>query len=517
MPLADQNPPRKSRRRGSRGSAGVQAEPSPRAIRPVSGRLSPLNSTDLEQIHQKSLEILEQIGLGEAPEIVIQTLTAAGGSVSADNRVTVPRALVTAALKGLNRGFMLHGQTPGLELDLTGPRVHTGSGGAAPQMVDLVSGAYREATLGDLYDAARVVDRLEHVHFFSRSVVATDMKTARDLDVNTAFAALAGTRKHVMVSASDPAHVREIADMCFTIAGSPEAFRDRPFLSLNINHVVPPLRFSAEACEVLAEAATLGLPVFINTFGQMGASSPVTIAGCLAQTNAETLAGMVLAYCINPDVQAIYGARPMITDLRTGGMAGGSGEQALLTAAATQIARFYDLPNSTIAGATDSKLPDAQAGYEKALTVALAAQAGANVITQAAGTQAGLMATSLAAYVIDNDMLGTILKSALPIEVSDATLSVDLIAEAVRGDGHFLGQAETYQRMKSDFVYPNLADRRSPELWQSDPGPAFEQRAKDTAIAILNTYFPDHLSPDLQHRLRQKFAIALAPERMRAK
>jgi trimethylamine--corrinoid protein Co-methyltransferase len=225
---------------------------------------------------------------------------------------------------------------------------------------------------------------------------------------------------------------------------------------------------------------------------------------------------MVLAYCINPDVKAIYGARPMITDLRTGGMAGGSGEQALLTAAATQIARFYDLPNSTIAGATDSKLPDAQAGYEKALTVALAAQAGANVITQAAGTQAGLMATSLAAYVIDNDMLGTILKSALPIEVSDATLSVDRIAEAVRGDGHFLGQAETYQRMESDFVYPNLADRRAPELWQSDPGPALEQRAKDTATAILNTYFPDHLSPDLQHRLRKKFAIALAPERMRA-
>ena len=99
MSLADQNPPRKSRRRGS---AGVQAKPSPCAIRPVAGRFSPLHSNDLEQIHQKSLEILEQIGLGEAPEIVAQTLTAAGGSVSADNRVTVPRALVTAVLKDLN-------------------------------------------------------------------------------------------------------------------------------------------------------------------------------------------------------------------------------------------------------------------------------------------------------------------------------------------------------------------------------------------------------------------------------
>jgi trimethylamine--corrinoid protein Co-methyltransferase len=255
----------------------------------------------------------------------------------------------------------------------------------------------------------------------------------------------------------------------------------------------------------------------INTFGQMGASSPVTIAGCLAQTNAETLAGMVFAYCINPNVKALYGARPMITDLRTGGMAGGSGEQAMLTAAASQIAKLYDLPNSTIAGATDSKLPDAQSGYEKALTIAMAAQAGANIITQAAGTQAGLMATSFAAYVIDNDMLGTILKAAQPIEVSSDTLSVTRISDAVRGDGHFLGQSETYQRMKSDFVYPDLADRRPPELWQSDPGPDLGQKAKDTALEILATHFPNHLSLDIQDLLRQKFAIELPTERMRPK
>ena len=103
---------------------------------------------------------------------------------------------------------------------------------------------------------------------------------------------------------------------------------DKPFMSLNVNHVVPPLRFDTESCEVLIEASRFGFPVMVNTFGQMGASSPVTIAGCLVQTNAETLAGMVLAWLANKDVNAIYGARPMVTDLRTGGMAGGSGEQS---------------------------------------------------------------------------------------------------------------------------------------------------------------------------------------------
>ena len=161
-------------------------------------------------------------------------------------------------------------------------------------------GRYRESTLGDLYDAARLVDSLEHLHFFSRSLVARDMPDLHSLDINTAYACLAGTSKHVFTSASLAAHVGEIADICFTIAGSREAFLQRPFLSLNINPPVPPMRFDADSCEVLAEAARLGIPVHSNTFGQMGASSPVTIAGTVAQTIAETLSGMIFAWLVNP-------------------------------------------------------------------------------------------------------------------------------------------------------------------------------------------------------------------------
>ena len=84
------------------------------------------------------------------------------------------------------------------------------------------------------------------------------MQSELSLDINTAFASLASTSKHVIVSASQPEHVREIAEMCYLIAGSEEAFRQRPFLSLNVNHVVPPLRLHAESCEVMVEAARAG-------------------------------------------------------------------------------------------------------------------------------------------------------------------------------------------------------------------------------------------------------------------
>ncbi len=400
-------------------------------------------------------------------------------------------------------------------MKLSGTNVYAGSGGASPQLLDIETDKYRASTLADLYDAARLVDKLDNIHFFARSMVARDMETDYALDINTAFASLVGTSKHVIVSANHPDHVKEIAEMCFMIAGSAEAFHERPFLSFNINHVTPPMRFSAEACEILAESARLGMPVMVNTFGQLGASSPVTIAGCVAQSNAETLAGMVFAWAINPGVKAVYGPRPMVTDLRSGGMAGGSGEQALLTAASIQMARYYMLPNSTIAGATDSKIADAQAGYEKCASVLMTAQAGANLITQAAGTLSGLMGCSFEAYVVDNDMLGMIQRTLSPIEVSEETLAISTIADVVNDEGHFLGQSETYKRMKTDFLYPDIADRRSFEEWESDGSMDIRVSAKERAKEILSSHFPNHFPTDIENSLRDKFDIKLPAIRMR--
>ncbi len=135
------------------------------------------------------------------------------------------------------------------------------------------------------------------------------------------------------------------------------------------------------ALTILAE---IGVPVHANAFGQRGASSPVTLAGSVAQTLAETLAGLAFAHTLDPNALVICGPRAMITGLRTGGFCGGSGEQALATAMCCQVLRFWDLPCSVIAGATDRKMPDAQAGYEKALTVVTARAAGANLVTEAA-------------------------------------------------------------------------------------------------------------------------------------
>jgi trimethylamine--corrinoid protein Co-methyltransferase len=500
----------RSTRRGRRGLRRTDAAPEAVASTDaVGGRYAPLGDRDVGRILDAAVAVLEGIGLSEAPPSVVDLVTAAGGRMTDDGRLLFPRALVERAVDGARGPVALYGRAPVHDLVVGGDRVYTGTGGAAPFVVDGGTGVYRPSTLRDLYDAARLCDTLRHVHFVSRPLVAGDMETARDLDLNTAFACLAGTAKHVMVSASHPDHVAAIAAMCSAVAGSEQAFRERPFLSLNVNHAVPPLRLDGASCDVMIAAARAGIPVLANVFGQVGASSPVTVAGSVAQTMAEALAGVVIARLAASDARVVCGPRPMVVDLRTGAMTGGGGEQAQANAVAVQAMRRLGLAGSVIAGATDSKVPDAQAGFEKALSVTLAVQSGANLVTQACGMHAGLMAASFESYVIDNDMLGAVLRSAVPPVVDDETLALDAVAEVVRGEGHFLGRPETYARMKTDFLYPEIADRRSHEVWAEASDRDLTQRARDRVRCVLDSHRPDHLDAGLRRRLRAEFDLKL--------
>lgn len=480
-------------------------------IEPVFGGLyQPLSSQQIQAIHGAILNILEKIGISFAAENVVERVVGAGGTLGDDGRLRMPGELVEEALAEIPKNISLCGQNKEHDMLLSGARVHMGSGGAAPLLLDMETGRYRDSTLQDLYDAARIVDCLSHIHFFSRSLVARDIPDNYDLDINTAYACLRGTSKHVCVSASQGHHVKDIATICEILAGSRENFVARPFLSMNINHVVPPLRFHKESCDVLEQCALLGIPAHVNIFAQVGASTPVTQAGAIAQSAAESIAGLVFAWLVNPEAKLIFGAKPMITDLRTGGMSSGGGEQAVVMAGMTQLAQHYGLSNVSIAGATDSKTADAQSGYEKSLSVSLAALAGSNLITQSCGMHASLMGCALESYVIDNDMLGSIQSSLRPLEVSAETLSIDSIDRVVHSEGHFLGEPETMARMKSDFVYPDIADRTSVEEWEKGGGKGIHEVAKKRARNILANHFPTHIADDVDKEIRKQFSIKLS-------
>jgi len=281
--------------------------------------------------------------------------------------------------------------------------------------------------------------------------------------------------------------------------------------------VVPPLKFAEDACRCLEAGVRAGMPVLLLAAGQAGATSPAALAGAVVQEVAECLAGLVYVNLIVPGHPAIFGPWPFVSDLRTGAMSGGSGEQALLTAACAQMAHFYDLTGGVPAGMTDSKVPDAQSGYEKGYTEALAGGAGANMVYEAAGMHASLLGCCLESYVIDNDMIGGVLRTVRGIEVTEDSLSIEAMREVcTEGPGHFLGHGQTLDLMQAEYVYPEVGDRTSPKEWIEQGSTDVNQRARAVTERVLTSHYPDHIPAQLDARLRKEFAIKLPRERMQA-
>lgn len=490
----------------------------PKAIWPgvIAGRFAPLSEAEATRTHEAVLELLSTLGISQATPTMIELVCQRGGTLDDAGRLLYPKALVEEALAGFRRNITLFARRPGMDLDVSGLRVHTSTGGGAPSILDLDSHTYRQTVARDLYDCARIVDQMDHIHAFSRPVVCTDAPDPLLLDVNTLYACLAGTNKHVCISVSAPENMETIAELCYLAAGGEEAFRARPFVTIMCTHVVPPMRFATESCEIAEQAIRHGFPVQYISAGQMGATSPVTLAGSLVQAVAETLGGMVGGWLVDPNAAIIFAPKPLVSDLRTGAMCGGSGEQAVLMAAAAQMGRYYDLPTSSIAGYTDSKIHDAQAGYEKNLSVSLAAHAGCNIITHSCGTLASMLGCSLESFVIDNDMLGGVLRSIRGVEVDETTVSVDVIADVVRGEGHYLGHAQTLSRMETDYVYPQIADRRQPRDWEQSGANDMLDRARQKAREILDSHAPNYLPTTVDAAIRSRFQI-LVPEDLTSK
>lgn len=505
------------RRPVRRGRDRSNVPPPASPIRPgmAGGLYRPLSASEMERIHQLVLKLLSDLGLSDLTPSLQARAVAAGCELDGADRLRFPRALVEDVIAKSRRSVTLYGRDDACDLEIGGGRVHTGTGGAAPTFMDFETGRYRESTVADLYDIARLVDRLDNIHYYQRSIVARDTETVIDLDVNTAYAVLAGTNKPVSSSLTDSASVAAVLPMLHAVAGGADKFREKPFFSLVCCHVVPPMRFATESCDALEAAVEAGMPVLLTAAGQAGATAPAALAGTVAQAWAECLAGLVLCHIIDPDCRAVVATWPFVSDLRTGAMCGGSPEQALLAAACAQMGGFYDLPHSVPAGMTDSKLPDYQAGGESGYTVSLAAHAGATLIQESAGMMGSLMGACLECYVLDDDLMSSILRTVKGIEVSEDALSFEVIRDVVLGEGHYLGHAQTFSRMKTDFLYPEIADRSSINEWHEAGCPDIREAARDTVRKVLSGHYPTYIPDHIDAQLRNHFNIVLPRARMR--
>jgi len=476
----------------------------------IGGNLRPLSDADLAMIVAHAFDILSSVGMSGLPDMATGRALARGAVHRHDGRLCFPAEMVRAALARAPTHLDLPGFTPDRDLRIGGARVHIGTGGAAVRVLDARTGAYRDSHLSDLYDLMRVLEASSNIHYGVRPVVARDVHDPFELDINTAFASMKATSKPIGISFGAPGHIAPVVDLFDTALGRAGAFRDRPFCMAVIVHVVPPLTYAAEGIEMLEQAVGAGMIPQICSAGQAGATSPVTLAGALAQGLAECLAGLMVVDGIQEGARCIYALMPFISDLRTGAMTGGGGEAAIANAAAAQLLAHIGLPSTVSAGMTDSNLADAQAGYEKGYTVAMAAHGGADMINLSVGMLGSIMVASPEAMVIDDDMCGAILRSVRGIEVSRATLDLEAVERVVTQDGHYLGESETLARMKSDYFYPALANRLGVDDWIEAGGPSIWDRAQVRVAEILAAPPAAHLSAEAEAQIRARFPIRLA-------
>ncbi len=475
----------------------------------IGGQYRPLSEEDIRAILGTALRILEEIGMGRSPDTLTDQALRCGAFINDLGRLCFPQAMVEDIIDGAAKSFVFYGRESKYDFEVGGDRVYFGTGGAAVQTLDMESGVYRPSTLRDLYDFTRLVDCLKNVAWFTRCCVATDVPDNFDLDINTAYALLRGTRKPLGTSFFLAEHVDPIVDMFDWALGGEGKFRQRPFCKAHISPVISPLRYGADAFDVAMVAMKLGMPLNNIIAAQSGATSPATIAGMLASTLAETLAALLMVNIFKPGYPMIFSNWPFVIDLRTGSFAGGGGEITLLNAASAQLSNWLGLPSGVAASMADAKAVDAQMGIEKALSSLATGLAGANMVYESSGMMASLLGVSHAAFVVDDEMLSHVYRIIRGVEVNEETLGFEAIREAVTGDGHFLGGSHTMDAMQKEHYYPKLANRDDPRTWQEGGARDMWQQAHGKASQILASHYPVYIDSATDNKIRSHFNILL--------
>jgi trimethylamine--corrinoid protein Co-methyltransferase len=450
------------------------------------GSYKPLTEDAILRVHQTVMDIIEEVGFEVNSEAALELFREAGAKVDQEKRrMRLPRKKALELIERAPSQVVLCGQDEKHDIRLEGKRVYVGTGGTALYIYEPHSDKQRPATLEDLRRIARLIDQLDNIHLFMLPTYPNEI-SVENVDVNRFFAGLSNTTKHVMGGVYTFEGVDRVLRMSEIIAGSAEALRKRPLVSM-VACSMSPLKMDAHYGDLVVSIARKGIPLVCPAEPLCGATSPITLAGNLVIQTVDSLMGIMLAQVVNPGTPVVFGSVATNTDLRDMRYLAGSVETGLLSAAGAQMAQFYRLPFYATGGMTDSKLLDAQSGYESALTNLLCALAGANFIHDAAGMMEFALTVCYEKFVIDNEILGMTMRAVEGIKVNDETLAFDLIKQVGPG-GNFVAAKHTRHFMRSEHYHPQLSDRNSREKWESEGKKAIWQRAAEEVGRLLNSH-----------------------------
>ncbi len=457
-----------------------------------------LSGDQIARIDAASLRILEKTGVVIPHEDMLNRFEDAGASVNrAEQRVRIPGELVARSIESAGKQFTLYGR----DMKQTaafgqGKRNYNSIAGEAYWLDELAT-QRRFATMEDVATAARFGDALPNINMPGAMSDPYETPVAYRC-VEVCATMLRNTTKPVTFWFHDRASATFINEILIALRGDEQSAAEYP-LCYPFLEPISPLRFPFNGIDLLYETARLNLPAPIGPMAQMGLSAPCTIAGTMAIENAEILAGVCITQLIKPGMPVCYGGICHAFDMRTTQMIFCGPEQAIFGVAMTQMGKHYGLPVYINVGLTDAKRPDAQAGMEAGITLALGAAAGADIFGHM-GICGVDQATSLDMLMLQNEIIGYVESTMREVGFSDEALGLDLVEEVGPG-GSFIDTMHTAESFRQELWMPGLLDREYYQAWLDAGATGMEDRCKAETQKILAEHEPEPISVDLDRAL----------------
>jgi trimethylamine--corrinoid protein Co-methyltransferase len=487
--------PRQNRRvrNHAKGHAVIPQLPARRVRNPYPP-MQMLSADQVEAIHEASLHILENFGIEVMSPRALSLFEAAGARVDhATQNVRLDRGLVAEKIRTAPSSYALTPRNAANAVHLGGDTLNFTLVAGPPNVHDMKRGR-RAGNLADYSDFIRLAQHFNAITMIGNQVCAPIELPSNNRHLDTYFANLTLSDKSFHVSAIGAGRALDgIAMMAISRGLTLDDMADSPGVTTIIS-VNSPRRFDDMMADGLMTMAEHGQSVAVTPFTLMGAMSPVTLAGALAQQNAEALFGVVLTQLVRPGAPVMYGAFTSNVDMRSGAPAFGTPENTKANIASGQLARRYGLPYRTTPGSA-SNAADAQGAYETMMALWGAVLGHGNLIYHAAGWQEGGLTASFEKFIIDVELIQHMMEFLTPIAVNEGELALDALGRVPTG-GHFFGDAHTLERYSTAFYQPMLSNWQNYEAWQESGGLDATARATRLWKKALEEYQQPAMEPD---------------------
>lgn len=460
-----------------------------------------LSQEQVERIHEASLEILEETGMRVRYEPARELFKKHGCTVE-DERVRFPRGVAEKYRKMPPPSFTFHARDPKFDKTIPqdSPVIVTAS--SAPDIIDPVTGQERRAESKDIARIAHLVNELPGYDIFSISTLADDAPPDQ-FTISRLYPSIKYCLKPIRVTTTDMKDTLSVMKMAYMVAGGEKAYKEHPFLTHHYCPVVSPLTMDRLSTENVMFFVKEGLPVYPTIVPNAGLTSPMSMAGTLAQGNAEFLAAAVLMQMVKEGTPLIYATLGTVADMRSGAYTSGAIECGMLHIAFAQMARFYHVPCGGYIGLTNSKVNDAQAGYETGMS-AIGGLLGGMDMFNIGGLIDALKTFDFAKAVIDDEVAQMMKRMKRGISFTDEDLGVDLIKEIGPG-GSFITVKHTISRMKTEAVMTKIADRDARTIWERKGAMDIHARAMKRAKDVIMSNTEPLIPPQLDEKIRAEF------------